>query len=285
MTNATRTTLHRLLGLLAIFLSFVVLLAGGRRALAQVDGAAVTIGTWREVESKVLGETRRIIVSTPPGYDRGEERYDVIFLLDGPGHFLHTTGIVHFLAANQKMPPMIVVGIANTDRTRDLTPETDVDSERFPGGGGADKFAECLEQEIIPFVAENYRTSGKRMLIGHSFGGLFAFYALIHHPDLFDSYIAISPSLWWNDQALVAEFTEKVQHANKLEKTIYITTGNEGGPMRSTVHRVIAVLEEKTLEGFRWKTAIMPDETHGTIPHRSTYDGLEFIFAKWQKDQ
>lgn len=96
--------------------------AGAQDDTVSADDGAFTIGQWHEVESNVLGETRRIIVSSPEGYEGGEQRYAVLYLLDGDYHFAHTVGLVDILVKNDLMPPTLLVAVTNTDRTRDMTP-------------------------------------------------------------------------------------------------------------------------------------------------------------------
>ena len=175
--------------------------------VGQETNDAIIIGNKFQIESAVLDETREIWISTPQSYQISEESYPILILLDGDAHFHHTTGTVNFLAANDRIPEMIVVAIPNTDRTRDLTPASrnSDDIENNPTQGGADNFLRFIGEELMPYIDENYRTRPYRVLIGHSYGGLFAIHTLISQPEYFDAYIAISPSLQWSDQDLVAQ--------------------------------------------------------------------------------
>ncbi|MBD0325483.1 MAG: alpha/beta hydrolase, partial [Pyrinomonadaceae bacterium] len=160
------------------------------------------------VKSAVLGEERAILVRTPPGYERDGQRYPVLYMTDGDAHMLHTTGTVSFLARNNRMPEMIVVGIPNTDRTRDLSPTHVAQAPgnpnaRFPTSGGADKFLKFIETELIPHIESKYRTQPFRALAGHSLGGLFALHAMISRPELFNAYISVSPALQWDNFVLI----------------------------------------------------------------------------------
>ena len=256
-------------------------LAGG--ALAQETDDAIVIGQKRQIESKVLNETRALWISTPSSYDAGEESYPVLYVLDGDAHFHHTTGTVGFLASNDRIPEMLVVAIPNTDRTRDLTPPSQLeeDLETSPTHGGADNFLRFLSDELIPFIDESYRTRPYRILVGHSFGGLFAMHTLTSRPEVFNAYIAISPSLQWSDQGLVGQAETFFESTPELEADLYMTVGNEGGALLGGVRKVSGILDESTPKGFRWGFKLMEEETHGSVPHRSTYQGLEAIFHGW----
>lgn len=247
--------------------------------IAQQTNDPVTIGEWQSLESKVLDETRRFMVSTPSEYDSSEAKYHVLYLLDGPAHFHHTTGLVEFLVNNDLMPPTLVVAVANTNRNRDMTPELRDPNEREPTEGGADQFITFFRDELIPFIDENYRTSDYRILIGHSYGGLFAIHTLVHSPDTFDAYIAISPSLQWDDQALVSQAEEFFSQKEELAKSLYMTSGNEGFALTGGLLKIAGILEEHAPSGFEWGKRLMPEESHNSVVYRSTRQGLEFIFS------
>ena len=249
---------------------------------AQPTEEPIRIGTRYLLESKILVEERPVLIALPEGYAEAKQSYPVIYLLDGGGNFHHTTATVNFLTRNDRMPPMIVVGIPNTgNRTRDLTPPTEA-TDDWPRAGGADNLLAFMEKELMPYVEETYRVHPYKVLIGHSFGGLFAIHALLNHPGMFNSYIAISPSLWWDEQRLVWEQSDSFFNTQQeLTGHLYMTMGNEGGTMLGGAWKLAALLEEKSPKNFHWYFDHMPEETHGSIPMRSTYKGLEFIFEEW----
>ncbi len=156
--------------------SIAFLLLGLLSAPASAQTAspsAIQLGIQTTLQSEIMGEARPLLIYTPDGYEQSSATYPVIYLLDGDGHLLHTAGATQFLARNGKMPEVIIVGLPNTDRTRDLTPALSTPDERFPTAGGADTFLSFIADELVPFIDENYRTAPYRILIGHSFGGLF----------------------------------------------------------------------------------------------------------------
>jgi predicted alpha/beta superfamily hydrolase len=267
------------LGTLIIGISFLL---SPTTTKAQSNDESVVIGEKLKFYSDVMEEEREIWVYKPDDYRSSEDSFPVIYLLDGPGNFHHTTGTVRFLTKNGRMPEMIVVGIANTDRTRDLTPMNTSDTTgRFPTSGGADQFLDFLSSELIPYVEEHFRTKPYKILIGHSFGGLFANHALVHRSELFDDYISISPSLWWDEQKLVDQAQHYFEKNKDQKGYLFMTMGNEGGAMLGGAWKFASVLEESAPEDFHWKFVLMEEETHGSIPSRSTYQGLEFVFADW----
>jgi len=199
---------------------------------SQDTPKAITIGKKLKFYSEVLKEERLLFLYLPSGYDQLEESFPVLYLLDGDAHFHHTTGTVQFLAQNGRIPDMIIVAIQNTERTRDLTPPTQTDTEGdYATSGGADNFLVFLKNELIPHIDQTYRTRPYRLLVGWSLGGLFAIHTLVKQPDVFNSYLAISPSLWWNDQALIQEMKTSLKNNPDLMGDLYMTMGNEGGKM------------------------------------------------------
>jgi uncharacterized protein len=239
------------------------------------------------IKSAVLGEERAILVRTPPGYERDGQRYPVLYMTDGDAHMLHTTGTVSFLARNNRMPEMIVVGIPNTDRTRDLSPTHVAQAPgnpnvRFPTSGGADKFLKFIETELIPQIESKYRTQPFRALAGHSLGGLFAVHAMLSRPELFNAYIAVSPSLQWDNFVLIDRAKEFFKNRKDYNRTLYVTLGNEPGDIGDAFNLFKDVLAKQQTKGFVWEAVQMSDEDHGSVVLRSHYAGLRKAFEGWQ---
>ncbi|HEU0176200.1 MAG TPA: alpha/beta hydrolase-fold protein [Blastocatellia bacterium] len=251
-------------------------------------GQGYATGNRVVIKSVVLGEDRTILVRTPPGYDHDGQRYPVLYLTDGDAHLGHTASTIEFLARSGRMPEMIVVAITNTDRTRDLTPTNasmwrpDGSEMKFPTSGGADRFLKFIETELIPKIEKDYRTQPYRVFAGHSFGGLFAIYALLARPEIFNAYIAASPSMHWDNQLLSRKAEEFFKDRKELNRTLYFTLANEGGAMREGFDRFKGVLGKNKPKGFEWDSMLMEDEDHGSVVMRSHYHGLRKVFDGWQ---
>jgi len=218
----------------------------------------------------------------PTGYD-ATSAYPVIYVMDGPGHLVHTVGSARFLASNNRMPEAIVVAIGNTpgNRTRDMTPAGREPDPSFATAGGASNFQAFIRNELKPWVESRYTTRAYDVLIGHSFGGLFIAHLLNTEPGLFDAYVAISPSLWWDDEHYVSTLDDVFERFPNHRGALYMTMGNEGGAMIAGAWHLAGTLEKSAPPEFRWHWQPMPTETHGSVPARSTYDGLEWIFSGW----
>ncbi|MEP7343328.1 MAG: alpha/beta hydrolase-fold protein, partial [Acidobacteriota bacterium] len=186
------------------------------------------------LKSAVLGEERIVLVRTPDEYERSGQRYPVLYLTDGDRQIGHTISTIEFLARNGRIPELIVVGITNTDRTRDLTPNKgilrnpDGKPVQFPTAGGADKFLKFIETELIPSIETDYRTQPYRVFAGHSFGGLFALHALMTRPEVFNAYIAVSPTFPWDDGLPLKEAETFCKERKEANRTLFFTVGNEG---------------------------------------------------------
>jgi hypothetical protein len=267
------------------------------RAQARADTALVSIGVRTSLKSAILGEPRPLLVHLPPSYGSASRAsYPVLYLLDGDAHFAAVSAMVDFLARNKRAPEMIVVGIPNTrDRTHDLTPPADTGAmlltvssrdtvrQRFPTAGGAAKLRAFITDELAPWVQAQYRAAPYRILVGHSFGGLFAIDALAQTPRAFNAYVAISPSLWW-DNGRYAKRVETTLAAAPLDgRVLYMTTGErEGSDMIDPARELAATLDARHPVGFRSSFRVMPTETHGSNPLRTEYDALERIFDGWE---
>jgi len=253
-------------------------------------GEPITIGETIKLQSKILSEERTILVSTPAGYGQGQQRYPVLYMTDGDTHLTHTRGTVDFLVSNGLMPDVIIVGVTNTDRTRDLTPtrasitEDDGSVREFPTSGGAGKFLDFFEGELVPYIESHYRTQPYRLFSGHSFGGLFALNAFFTRPAMFQAVLAVSPSLRW-DEALSLRQAKTFFEAGKTNPaTLFVAMANEldGEPKPDLLDQLEATLAQAAAKELQWKVLRMPDETHGSVVLRAQYWGLRHAFAGWQ---
>jgi len=254
--------------------------------ISRAQENKIVIGETAVIHSAVLNEDRPIQIYLPPGYGQTKAKYQVAYLLDGNDHFIHASGIVQILAQTGLAPQIILIGIPNTkDRAHDLTPQIDTASVQFPTGGGADSFLKFLTDELVPFVDKTYRTEPYKILIGHSFGGLFAVHTLLTKPDAFDAYIAISPSLWWNHWSEVQSTQSFFKAHPAVKKVLYTSLGTEGDQMLNPMNNFAKILEKSAPKTFLWKYVPMPKENHGTTPHKTIYDALEWIYADWNFPQ
>jgi len=264
--------------LISILSAIVSSLAiSGPTSAQESEVRALTLGHATTVYSHILGEERTILVDVPAGYELTQTSYPVLFVLDGLSNFHHAATTVGFLSRSGRVPQMIVVAIANNARTRDLTP-THVDERPSSGGGGA--FMQFIEEELIPFVDDRYRTQPYRVLFGHSLAGMFAVYTLLTKPEAFAGYIAASPHLQYDDGHVVEMAEEILEGKPSLKKYLYITLGDEPDNV-ATLERFSAALEKADDTDLNWEYVVMENDDHMSTPLKSTYQGLEMIFVDW----
>lgn len=194
---------------------------------AEITEYLYRVGIADSLSSNILNEKRDFWVQLPESYDEQRKvKYPVVYILDGGIH-MRALQTVYSYYFGHHLPEMILVGISNrVNRTRDLTISEISTRNGGPvneASGGAELFTGFIEKELIPYVNDKYNTSSYRTLIGWSYGGLFTINTLVNHPDLFANYIAIDPSLDWDDQKLLKEAKIKLQHENFKGKSLFVS--------------------------------------------------------------
>lgn len=255
-------------------------------------GKPFVLGVIREMQSAELGEKRILNIYLPEDYEKDvSAKYPVIYLLDGSADedFIHIVGLVQFNSFSwiKRVPKSIVVGIATVDRRRDFTFPTRVkeDREKYPTTGRSDKFIAFLEKELQPFVGKNYRTSGAKMIIGQSFGGLLATEILFKKPSLFDKYVIVSPSLWWDNGSLLDQNPAILQENFARPTDIYIGVGKEGltpskppRVMEVDANLLAEKLQKSKSPNIRVSFDYLPEEDHATIMHQAVFNAFRMLY-------
>jgi hypothetical protein len=274
-------------------------------ASAQSENKVV-IGTIDSIHSKILDEQRKIWIYVPNSGPDGiysKQHYPVVYLLDGDAHFYSVVGMIQQLSqvnGNTICPEMIVVGIPNTNRTRDLTPSHIIsdppmmDSASSKNSGGGEKFISFIEKELIPHIDSIYPTQPYRMLIGHSFGGLTVMNTIVHHTSLFNAYVAIDPSMWWDNQKLLKE--TKTVLATKDFKGISLFLGiantmpdgmdtlkaktdtSLNTKQIRSIMELNSYLKTNKQNALKSKSKYYNEDNHASVPLIAEYDALHFIF-------
>ncbi|HZI87452.1 MAG TPA: alpha/beta hydrolase-fold protein [Pyrinomonadaceae bacterium] len=264
--------------------AFAVLLIISAAAIAQPATGTVKRLT---LKSAVLAEDRIVLVRTPPGYETNKLTYPVLYMTDGDAHMGHTASTIEFLTRNGRMSDLIVVGVTNTDRTRDLSPTKSSQKNpagelQFPTSGGADNFLKFFETELIPEIEKQYRVQPYRVLAGHSLGGLFAIHSMISKPGLFNSYVSVSPALQWENGETLKRAEDFLKKQKEMKVTLYVSLGDEPGAIGESFDRFKALLSQTSINGFEWQAERMDDEDHGSVVLRSHYAGLRKVYDGWQ---
>lgn len=221
------------------------------------------------VASRALGEARPINVYTPPGYHVARAaRFPVLYMPDGgiDEDFPHVVNTVDSLIALGAVRPVLVVGIPNTRRRRDLTGPTRVaaDSAIAPVVGGSAAFRRFIAEELIPEVEARYRVTDERAIVGESLAGLFVLEAFLEQPLLFRHYVALDPSVWWNAAAIVDSAPARLAALPATPRTLFLSSSNVAEIAQGTA-RIAALLEAIAPPGLAWQYTPRPDLTHATI--------------------
>ena len=247
------------------------------------DSKPFVLGTIHEMQSKVLDEKRVINIYLPPGYNENDTvNYPVIYLLDGSADedFIHIAGLVQFLNFPwvNKLPNSILVGIANVDRRRDLTFPTTIEKDKkdFPTTGGSEKFIDFIASELQPFIEKKYRTTPSKTIIGQSLGGLLATEILFKKPQLFNKYIIVSPSLWWDNESLLKVPPKVLNPRFDNMISVFIAFGKEGKIMETDAKSLVEILKLNPKK-IKITSEYFTDENHASIMHNAVYKGLEAI--------
>ncbi len=264
---------------------FLAALAQPAAAQSVPDRAAavtpLAVGETFTIASEVLGEVRRINVYRPYlWWDTVGVPLPVMYMPDGgvQEDFLHVMGLLQVSVMNGTMRPFLLVGIENTERRRDLTGPTDDPEDRTiaPRVGGSAAFRSFIRTELMPVIEARYATTDESAIVGESLAGLFIVETLLEEPDLFDTYIAFDPSLWWNGGALLERAAERLDALHG--RTLYLASSSERELAEMTA-RLAALLHVHAAADMRALYEPMPQETHGTIYHPAALRAFRVLFA------
>lgn len=279
-------TTMRIPSLLVFFAGCVVVIgSAGCETSEPADPPSDPIPAHDElrIASAVLKEDRHINIYLPRGYDQGDGRYPVLYMLDGglQEDFPHIAGTIELLIEQRQIAPVILVGIENTERRRDLTGPTTVDADReiAPRVGGSTEFRAFVRDELIPAIQESYRCNDESAIIGESLAGLFIVETLLLEPALFDRYIAMDPSLWWNNHQLVGSAADRLKELDGSPRTFWFASS---GTPDIRDHSLVFVehLKNAAPKSLQWKFEDRPSEEHSTI-FRATKDSA-MKWALWK---
>lgn len=285
--------------LIASFLLFFTsfLFSQNKKSKTTETSKPFVLGVIDEIQSKELGENRILNIYLPEGYNPDDAvKYPVIYLLDGSANedFIHIAGLVQFNSFEwiNQVPKSIVVGIATVDRKRDFTFPTTLekDKTRFPTTGHSDKFIAFIEKELQPFIEKKYKTTDSKTIIGQSLGGLFGAEILLKKPSLFNKYVIVSPSVWWDNGSILNLDSQILQENFQQPTEIYIAVGKEG-LTPTEIPRVMEVDANLLTEKIQLSKSknvkvyfdYFPNENHGTILHLAVFNSFKFFYPQTHK--
>lgn len=241
---------------------------------AKIRGASKIDGLY----STILSEQRDLLIQLPNSYNQNKNlRYPVMYLTDGLRNFNHAAGTLDLLTQSDEAQEMIIVAIKNTHRTRDFTPTYDESYNQWGFSGGADKFLNFIEQELMPYIDKHYRTNDFNIISGHSLGGLLTVYSLQTRPHLFQAHFAFSPSLWWHNEMIFKNAKSFFANTPELNNYLYLNLANEGGIMLSAFDKYKQLLQHYKPKGFSYNIELDDKENHSTsamVGHNKAYTQL-----------
>jgi predicted alpha/beta superfamily hydrolase len=246
---------------------------------AQNDGDLLSIATYKKIKSTILNEERTIKISLPYGYQTSGKQYPVLFTLDAENNgYANSVGLARFL--NQyKIPELIIVGIMNTIRSRDLY-SWKIGGIKETTENGADNFLNFISEELIPYIDKNYRTTKYRIIYGASAGGQFAIYSMITKPDLFEAYLASSPALGYSESPLLQKAESFFKDHRTFNKSFYLYMGKTDFiSVTQKVSILDSLIRTYTPSGFKWEIKRVEG---GHVPRESFYELMIMLFKGWE---
>ncbi|MCB0457304.1 MAG: alpha/beta hydrolase-fold protein [Flavobacteriaceae bacterium] len=259
---------------------FILLFVTFQVSISQ-EKKPFSIGETLSFYSEILQEDRVLNIYLPNGYENSSKQYPVIYLLDGSTDedFIHIAGLVQFGSFSwiNMIPETIVVGIANVDRKKDFTyPSTDKGYvKKYPMTGHSENFIQFLEVEVQPYIEKSYNVTEEKTLIGQSLGGLLATEILFKKPDIFNNYIIVSPSLWYDYESLL-KMTPKDYTS---EKKIFIAVGEEGEIMKRIANELYLKLKKINNHHTQLYFNFLEEQDHGNVLHLAVYEAFEKMFS------
>jgi predicted alpha/beta superfamily hydrolase len=247
----------------------------------QLNGSAqgkisktIEIGESVTINSEILDEEREILVYLPKKYKDSSTEYPVLYVLDGNDYFLPSIGVMEYLSMYNQLPEMIVIGIPHKMRFKELTPTK---TKRIPSGGGIGEFMTFIKNELIPYVEKNYRTQPFRIFSGHSLGGLGVLYAFVNEPDMFNAYIGISSSVYWDEGIMLKRAETILKKTDRLKKTLYFSVEDGEGEHGRANLDLAQLLKNSAIKDLNWKFDLMEGESHTSLWIKSFNEGLNFV--------
>ena len=269
---------------IAALLATSAILGAASPVEAQSEPTPIVIGQSYDLPSAVLGATREINVWLPPGYAESGQSYPVLYLLDGGTtwqDFHHISGLAQLGTVNGTTRDIILIGIASVDRRNELALPTENPEliARYPTHGQSERFRRFIADEVQPFVESRFRTNDETALMGESLAGLFVVETFLKEPQMFDAWVAVSPSLWWDGGRLAQQSGAHLRNHSNDARTLILTMGDEGAEAQALMETLTANLREHALPGLTWTFEPRPDETHATIYHGAALDAFRRLYA------
>ncbi|WP_029415868.1 alpha/beta hydrolase [Brevundimonas bacteroides] len=266
----------------ALVSAVAVLLAAVPVSAQTPEPTPIVIGQSYALPSMIMGRPREINVWLPPGHGEDGRRYPVLYVLDGgqAQDFHHISGLAQLGTVNGSTRDVIVVGVASMDRRNELALRSSNPDliAQYPTQGDSARFRRFLAEEVVPFVETTFATDDTSVLMGESLAGLFVVETALKTPALFDAYVAISPSLWWDDGDLADQAESLLAAHPPGPRALMLSIADEGAEMQAAMDVLVAALRSSAPAGLTWTYDPRPDESHATIYHGAALDAFRALF-------
>jgi predicted alpha/beta superfamily hydrolase len=235
-------------------------------------------------QSKVLKQERRFMIDLPENYYDNDLDYPTLYVIDGDFQFQHVSAIVKNMTRMGKIPPIIVIGVANQGNA-DYVYQTTWTSKAEADFGGAANFYQYINQELVPHIDKSYRTNRNKILSGYSLGGLFTTYAMVQNNTPFNAYLAMSPSYWFDDysaeKSIAKYIDKKAKDTKELPSPLFLSIANE---QEMGVDNVYKSLSHLDINDWKLTFKQYPQENHFSTALPALHDGLSFLFTDYFED-
>jgi predicted alpha/beta superfamily hydrolase len=265
-----------------IRITIILLCLLSNTSYAEKLKTPIISGYQFEHQSKLLQQNRRYMVSLPERYYSSDRHYPTLYVIDGDFQFQHTSALVTNLSRMGKIPPMIVIGVANQGQ-EDYIYQTTWAIDNKPEYGGAPLFSQYLEQELIPLIKHNYRTNSQQALAGYSLGGLFTSYVMMQGNTSFNAFLAMSPSAWFDDYAITKKLPLAISNQKRQIPALFLSVANEEGMGVKKLADELKKIDKKDTP-WHWQFNNYPEETHFSTAMPALYDALTFLSPDYYLD-
>lgn len=272
----------------SVVFSVLIILSSGISQTQQRGPASITLclAKYEILRSRLLSEDRKILVHVPDDYEQSAKRYPVLYVLDAEDteRYIRIVEAISFFSAVRRLPKMIVVGILNTDRRRDISPQK---IEQFENSGGGALFMRFITTELLPYVDDEYRTAPFRILYGASSAGMFTIYTLFNSSESFHAFIASRPALnstpdyTWDSDIIFRDAIQLFSNKSSLNKYLYIDHGGQEDTLHdpALIYKLAGLFNSNAPDDFHWKIHKMSESGYRSA--ESLKDGLLNVFSSW----
>ncbi len=282
--------------LTAISLTSYARIDSHAKEIERYDAIVLSNTQMHKIHSKLNGHDYKIYVNLPASFfsDNKKKSYPTVYLLDADYSFALTKQVAEHLMDRDRIKEFIIVGVAydgplkyRLNRTRDYTPSRVLDGGYGPEfqkhSGGADKFYDFLNNELIPYINKKFPVNEDRTIVGHSYGGLFASYGLLHYPSVFNKAIIVSPSLWYDNELILKQAISKNNFNYPVLHKIYFAVGEHENlhyKMVNELKRFSEIIQNKPHKNLEFDIDITTNLDHDTIFPTALTKGLVYLFKQ-----